>query len=187
MALRHGIAYGLVATRYGAASRPVSVTSLDAAGHVLATRPLGWSAEHWQTHGPKTPAQMAALEKAQLKTMLKHAPAPRPPCTGAHPVAGSSSFVAVWDDFQSRVLATVLPAGLGLYGGELYVVSTQKASVAIVDAHGTRTSVDLGRGNCAYVKLTAPERARPFRVEWRTARGATGVVHPNDWAGFPTD
>jgi hypothetical protein len=83
--------------------------------------------------------------------------------------------------------AAILALG-GAYAGDLFVTSTaERTRATLIDADGAHHPIDLGKGNCAYVELSAREKARPFRVAWRTAAGEAGTARPGSWTGFPTD
>jgi hypothetical protein len=182
--LRHGVAFAPIASSYAPSFRPTTVSALAASGRALVTRSLGWPLARWRANGPKTPAQLRSMEKR----LLRHPPPVKPPCTGTIHSNDESEFVVAWSDTSdSPVVATILPTGLGTYGGDLYVTSSTRTTAVLVDAAGTHRRLDLGPGNCAYVRLTARLRARPFHIAWRTAAGRRGVTSLGDWAGFPTD
>ena len=112
----------------------------------------------------------------------------RVPCVGMPSVPGQTTFTVAWGGPPSPLLADFLPTLLGSIGGRLYVVAEKGLRVTLIDGGGSRRPIPLGAGHCAYVALSADERAIAFRLEARNAAGRTvEITRPGSWPGFPSD
>lgn len=184
VALRRGVALTDLRLGTAAGDRPVSLIALDAHGRVQARRSLGWTAARWRFATRPDETAAALIEKA------KAAPPPTAPCVGVHIPKGAHLIASETITYGDRKLIhpTFVPASPDPLGGTLFIDLRGAAGITLVDSDGTQRPVALGPSRCAYMKLTARDRAAPFRLVAHTATGRVlEVARPRDWTSFPTD
>ena len=180
--LDHGVALTPLEPGKTPGDRPVWLAAIDRQGATIERRSLGVSTAGWRALS-QLPAMPKPPTKAQLKKLL-HQHHRQVPCVGTPSMPHGAVFLEVWSSRPSLLLSYFIPTNESPAGGRLYVKASRPVRVTLIDGDGTRRPIPLGASRCAYVKLSAPDRQAPFRLEARNAAGKlVGTDRPSSWPG----